>query len=202
MTEKDKFNFLGGVTFIGMLILIGIIIGLSFQIKHLNGVIDGYKNMLSDTSITARIDTVFVDSPTLIERYESQKDSLTFKISRLRAQLIKYSKQKQDTIVLHDVTEIHDTTEIEITQPREVARYRDSTYYAVVSGIDPSLDTIKTFNTRLTQIVTNTVEYDYSRWGVGFFSGAMYDGKRIRPCFGLGVHYDLVRFPKKKKRKP
>lgn len=201
MTEKDKFNFLGGVTFIGMLILIGVIVGLSFQIKHQNAVIEEYENMLSDTSITARIDTVFVDSPTLIERYESQKDSLTFKISKLQAQLIKYSNQKRDTIILHDVTEVHDTTEIEITLPREVARYRDSTYYAVVSGIDPSLDTIRTFNTTTTKVVTQRVVHDYSRWSIGFFSGAMYDGKKVRPCFGAGVQYNLIRFKKKKKEK-
>lgn len=63
-----------------------------------------------------------------------------------------------------DTLHIHDTTYIVL--PREVAEYRDSNYYARVSGISPSLDYIETYNTT----ITNTV-VQRKRWGFSVGAG-------------------------------
>lgn len=51
---------------------------------------------------------------------------------------------------------------------REVKRYKDSTYEAQVSGIEPQLDWIKVFQKTVT--ITNTVQ-DVRRWTFGVTAG-------------------------------
>ena len=62
----------------------------------------------------------------------------------------------------------HDTTFVKL--PKEEKVYEDSTYYAVVSGYKPSLDTLKVYRT--TTEITKFVKMPYRRkWGVGATAG-------------------------------
>ena len=54
------------------------------------------------------------------------------------------------------VVQLHDTTEIYVPIAIERKEYRDSSYFAVVSGWHPSLDYIETYTK--TQTITNYVD--------------------------------------------
>lgn len=118
-----------------------------------------------------------------------------------------YEKDRPVYIAVHDTTTINDTTFVVL--PREVKQYQDSTYFAQVSGVDPSLDLIKVY--QKTQTITNYVEtkVPYKArayvFGDGSFSpllrgvrvGAMYEKQIIGPLTGgFGGGYEWNNYGK------
>ena len=112
-----------------------------------------------------------------------------------------YEKDRPVYIPVHDTTTIHDSTYI--VMPREVKQYRDSTYMAQVSGVDPALDWISVFQktTTITQTVVEKVPYTERAYifGEGSLSpvyrgirvGAGYEKNLIGPLNGrLGLGYE------------
>ncbi|MBR0083049.1 MAG: hypothetical protein IJP93_03095 [Bacteroidales bacterium] len=93
-----------------------------------------------------------------------------------------------------DTVEFRDTVYVDL--PREVAVYQDSTYRAVVSGIQPRLDTLDFYRN------TAYIKPKPKRWGIGpTISGGIGwtagDGwNTLRPGLyvGIGIHYDLIQF--------
>ena len=76
---------------------------------------------------------------------------------------------------------------------REQKHYSDSTYDAWVSGIDPKLDSIRTYQTTMT--ITKeipVIQVKKTRWGIGVQAGfgAYKDG--LTPYFGVGISYNLL----------
>lgn len=109
---------------------------------------------------------------------------------------------RRELVAVTDTVRVNDTTFVSL--PVERREYRDSNYYAVVSGIRPSLDEIAVFpETRVvTQTITQTVEGKkrVTRFGIGLQAGfgAQY-GLRGRqfdagPYVGVGVSYNFARF--------
>lgn len=95
-----------------------------------------------------------------------------------------------DTVTLRDT--------LWVSLPREVREYRDTVYRAVVSGIQPSLDTLEVLGA--SRVVTRTVRVpvaDSRRWGIGISAGVgagISGGKVVAvPYIGAGVTYTLVR---------
>lgn len=75
--------------------------------------------------------------------------------------------------------------------------YSDSTYDAWVSGIDPRLDSIKTYQTNM--VITEqipVVQVKKTRWGIGVQAGygATIDKNvvSLSPYVGVGVSYNIV----------
>ena len=71
--------------------------------------------------------------------------------------------------------------------------YCDSTFDAWVSGVDPSLDSIKTYQT--TRIITReipVIRVKKTRWGIGIQGGVTADKDGVIPYVGVGVSYNIL----------
>ena len=85
-----------------------------------------------------------------------------------------------------------DTVFIEV--PRVERVYGDSTFYAVVSGYNPSLDTIILFPTKqviLEKHFVPKIEYERRRFSVGIQLGYGTDFQNFSPYIGIGIQYNL-----------
>ena len=143
------------------------------RIRHLEKTIDELRNAPADTVTIVKTDTVKVDSPVPVHHYIKERDTAF--------------------IVLTDVKV--DTVKELVFLPMEYMVYKDSTYRAVVSGVQPRLDSIEVYQRNTVQTVTKTIRVpDRKRWGLGVQAGYGYDGKRLTPYVGIGVQYDILRW--------
>lgn len=158
--------------FVILILLFGVLAtGLVWKNGKLQKRIEELENAPADTVTVVRVDTVKVDTPVPVHHYIRSTDTVT---------------------ICH---ELRDTVKELVFLPREYMVYKDSTYKAVVSGVQPRLDSIEIYNRTYTNTITKTIKVpDRKRWGFGIQAGAGYDGKRVRPFVGLGVQYDLVRW--------
>lgn len=106
-----------------------------------------------------------------------------------------------DTIRLavRDTIRVRDTLYISV--PREVREYRDTNYYARVSGYDPALDYIETY--QHTKVVTATIVQERKlkpRWSVGLTAGYGIGLETYEPIpfAGVGITYNFLSFGYKK----
>lgn len=71
--------------------------------------------------------------------------------------------------------------------------YSDSTFDAWVSGVDPRLDSIKTYQKNL--VITReipVIEVKKTRWGLGVQAGVGAGKDGLTPYLGVGVSYNLL----------
>ena len=94
-----------------------------------------------------------------------------------------------NTYSANDVLKANDTTKyLLITQKK----YEDSTYTAYVSGLNPNLDSIKTYSRNNTKIITNTIEkttYKNSSARLYLIGGADRLDSKYSPNVGLGISF-------------
>jgi hypothetical protein len=72
---------------------------------------------------------------------------------------------------------------------QEVKEYKDSTYYAKISGINAYLEEMEVYPKTLTQYI-NTKEYIYvppKNWSMGIQGGIGITPKGLQPYIGFGV---------------
>ena len=72
---------------------------------------------------------------------------------------------------------------------QEVKEYKDSTYYAKISGINAYLEHIEVYPRTTTQYITNTerVYIQPKKWSVGIQGGIGITPKGLQPYLGVGV---------------
>ena len=141
------------------------------RIRHLEKTIDELRNAPADTVTIVKTDTVKVDSPVPVHHYIKERDTAF--------------------IVLTDVKV--DTVKELVFLPREYMVYKDSTYRAVVSGVQPRLDSIEVYRKTQVQTITKTIRVpDRKRWGLGVQVGAGFNGKEVQPYLGVGVQFYIV----------
>lgn len=71
--------------------------------------------------------------------------------------------------------------------------YSDSTFDAWVSGIDPRLDSIKTYQTNM--VITEeipVIQVKKTRWGLGVNAGYGVGQGGLTPYIGIGVSYNIL----------
>lgn len=71
--------------------------------------------------------------------------------------------------------------------------YSDSTFDAWVSGIDPRLDSIKTYQTNM--VITKeipVIQVKKTRWGLGVHAGVGAGNDGLTPYIGIGVSYNVL----------
>ena len=69
--------------------------------------------------------------------------------------------------------------------------YSDSTFDAWVSGVDPRLDSIKTYQTNM--VITKEIPViKKTRWGLGVQAGVGAGKGGLTPYVGVGVSYNLL----------
>lgn len=127
-------------------------------------------------AIPPRTDTMWREKPVYIEK---------------PVEVVKWKeKEKPVYIPVTDTIHHHDTTFLAL--PREFKQYKEETFEAQVSGIDPSLDWINV--NQKTAYIQNTIT-TRKRWSVGFSAGPglFWDGREIKPGAGIvaGVQYNF-----------
>lgn len=73
---------------------------------------------------------------------------------------------------------------------RESKTYKGDNYKAVVSGYQPSLDFIETYNITKTEYIRSKPK----RWGIGVQAGAGICGGKAKTYIGAGLSYNLIIF--------
>lgn len=76
---------------------------------------------------------------------------------------------------------------------RKEITYKDSSYTAVVEGINPSLKYIEVY--QKTNTITNTITINQrSRWALGIQAGYGAGRNGLQPYIGLGVQYNILQW--------
>ena len=117
-------------------------------------------NKVGDTVIIERIDTFTVIKP------------VPYKVT--------------DTVYIYDTINNTINGNIFVQQIKE---YKDSTYYAKISGINAYLEEIRVYPKTITQYITNTerVYIQPKKWSVGIQGGIGITPKGLQPYLGVGV---------------
>lgn len=96
---------------------------------------------------------------------------------------------------IKDTLETHDTIEKIISLPREYITYKDSTYKAVVSGVQPRLENLELYQKTIYKTQTETVTLkDDRQFGIGIQGGYTFDGTKFKPYVGVGFSWNIIRF--------
>lgn len=119
-------------------------------------------------------DTITIERPVV-------RESITTRFITRHLPLV-----KQDTLLVMSVDTVVDSAVVQVPITTKV--YQDSTYRAVISGYEASLDSISIYN--------KTIFYREKdkRWHIGLGAGAGFDGHKIRPFVGVTVSYSLFKF--------
>lgn len=128
----------------------------------------------TSTVITVKHDTVLVTKPVAISHT----------VDTINKVKIVY-REKKDTL------KTCDTIEKIIYLPREKLVYKDSTYRAVVSGVQPSLDSITVYKSTIYNTITNTV-IKRNKFGLGVQAGYGITGSKLEPYIGVGITYNFI----------
>lgn len=176
MSENKKPDVVS-LLFIAAAALLALVILLLVANNHrLRKELDAYKNAPADTVTVVKHDTIKIDSPVPVYKYIKEKEYITI----------------TDSSIVVD-TVIRDTVIKFIQLPREYLVYKDTNYRAVVSGVQPRLDSIEIYRPTITNTITKYVEVKKkTRWGLGVQAGYGYNGKNLRPYIGAGVQYNII----------
>ena len=123
--------------------------------------------IIRDTTIIEQIDTQYFPEP------------------------VPYRVEVRDTIRLTDTIYVGGQMLFQ-----EVKEYKDSSYYAKISGINAYLEHIEVYPRTTTQYI-HTTEKVYEKpqkWGIGIQVGYGAGKNGIQPYVGVGIQYDLLRF--------
>jgi hypothetical protein len=98
-------------------------------------------------------------------------------------------------VVVRDTIYINDTINGNIFV-QQIKEYKDSTYYARISGINAYLEEIKVFPRTEYKYITTTekVYQKPKKWGIGVQVGYGVGKNGIQPYVGVGIQYDFLRF--------
>ena len=109
----------------------------------------------------------------------------------VRLQPQPYKVEVRDTILLTDTIFIGGQMLFQ-----EVKEYKDSTYYARISGINAYLEEIRVYPKTTTKYIFNTeiVREKPKKWGIGPQVGLGVVGNTVQPYIGIGIQYNLIRW--------
>lgn len=76
---------------------------------------------------------------------------------------------------------------------REYKEYRDSNYYAKISGIQPRLDELRVYPRTIyqTEYIYRDITHKPKRWGLGLSAGYGISKNGFSPVLALTVNYNL-----------
>ena len=143
------------------------------RMRVLQKELERLRNAPADTVLVTHIDTIFSEKPVPVYKYVSRTE---------------FVEIKADSVRIDTVKEL-------VFLPREYLVYKDSTYRAVVSGVQPRLDSIEVYRKTQVQTIIKTISVpDRKRWGLGVQVGAGFNGKEVQPYLGVGVQFNIVRW--------
>lgn len=103
---------------------------------------------------------------------------------------IPYLVENTDTMYI-DVIKFADEP-LKVPLIKQRVTYTDSTYKAVVSGYNPKLEYIETYN--ITHYITEEVREKPKKWGLGVSAGYAISELGWHPYIGVGISYNFIRF--------
>lgn len=108
--------------------------------------------------------------------------------------IVKWQATRVPKEHLRDLTEMTKGSDsVDVTLPITQRTYRDSNYTAWVSGYQPKLDSIHTYNKMVytTRTIERTITKPPRKWGIGINAGYGYgiNSKLLEPYIGVGVTY-------------
>lgn len=146
-------------------IIIGIVVALALIG---GGYFFGYRNGKADlpeptivVDTVIRVDTLRITEPIVVER------------------------------TIRDTIEVWLSDTVAVSLPREEVTYKDSTYLAVVSGVQPSLDYLEVYPRTETVTIRETIVEPAPRWSLGVQAGVGLTPKGVQPYLGIGVQYRI-----------
>ena len=79
---------------------------------------------------------------------------------------------------------------------QEVKEYKDSTYYARISGINAYLEEINVYPKEATKYIykVEKVAQEPKKWGLGVSAGMAVAGGEFQPYIGVGITYNLIQW--------
>ena len=115
----------------------------------------------------------------------------------MREKPVYITKTVVDTMRVPVVDTLRISDTLWLALPREQRTYGDTTYRAWVSGVEPSLDSIRIYERVRCVTVTERVPVEVSRrWSLGVHAGygaaLQSGGVTIAPYVGLGISYNLL----------
>lgn len=150
-------------------------------LSYVSGYHKAQKRM--ENSLTVQVDTLI------------QIDTIT----RYKPIYITKTEEKIELVPIRDTIRIRDTLFVALDRQKKV--YEDSTYRAVVSGINPSLDEISVYQKHIyVDQMQTVIKKERSRWGVGVQLGYgiqipdRNQGIKLvhSPYIGLGISYNIL----------
>ena len=107
---------------------------------------------------------------------------------------VKWQEARVPKEHLRDLTKMTKGSDsVDVTLPITQRMYRDSNYTAWVSGYQPRLDSIHTYNKMVytTRTIERTITKPPRKWGIGINAGYGYgiNSKLFEPYIGVGVTY-------------
>lgn len=121
-----------------------------------------------------------------------QTDTVTVRDTVTLTELVPVIRRVTDTVRVEVPTVQHDT--VAVLLPREQVVYPDSSYYAVVSGFQPRLDTLIVYPVTTTIYVEKTVKSPKKRWGLSLVGGGGFGAQGLTPFVGLGISWDIFQW--------
>lgn len=111
-----------------------------------------------------------------------------------RVDTIKIEKPVPYKVIIRDTIYIRDTVGVTLLQ--ETKEYKDSTYYAKISGINAFLEEIRVYPKTAIKYVyqVQKVTEKPKKWGIGPQVGIGIVNNQFYPYIGFGVQYSLIRF--------
>lgn len=165
MTTEQK-KLLASTSLLIMLITVATAFMFGYHVGYDKALTSG--GTIIQTEVETRIDTIRIEKPVYVDRYF--RDSVI--------------------VVVKDTIRVHDTTYMCL--PREHKVYMDSMYRAVVSGIEPKLDSIEVYNpTSVVTIETLRPSKQRSRWSISLHAGYGICPTGLTPTISAGVSYSL-----------
>ena len=123
----------------------------------------------TDTLTIARVDTIRIEKP------------------------VPYKVEVRDTVYIDNSFQNDKDWKV---LAQGVKEYRDSTYYARISGINAFLEEIRVYPRITTKYITQTeyVREKPKKWGIGVIGGYGIGSGGLQPYIGFGISYDIIQF--------
>lgn len=111
-------------------------------------------------------------------------------VTVVRRDTIRIAEPKPYRVTVRDTIYITDTL-VGTTLTQEVKEYKDTNYYARVSGINAFIEEIRVYPTQTIKYITTTeiVREKPSKWAIGLQGGYGITPKGLQPYIGVGVTY-------------
>ena len=162
-----------------------IILGGCYLLRHENKTNPPQITEQRDTTMVTIYDTIPYIAPKPIGKKET-KDSVAIAVANGHTPTV----VNQDSLMAHNGH--NDSTLTIYHMPREQVMYKDSTYQAWVSGVEPRLDSIKVYHRNNVNTITVVQKVPVAkRFGVGLQVGYGVCGNKMQPYIGIGISYNF-----------